>query len=159
MTTRTRDVWWLWEAWELDATVDAVKRSRHNASVRNSHARNRDKILARSRARYQHDPIAARARVNASNRRLRLDTLLQYSRGKLECACCGERELTFLTLDHVNGDGAQHRRSLSADTGASFYRALKMLGYPDDPPLEVVCQNCNYGRWAGKGVCPHRRQR
>src|SRR5262252_4538483 len=31
-----------------------------------------------------------------------------------ECACCGETEPVFLTLDHVNGDGAAHRRSMNS---------------------------------------------
>lgn len=33
------------------------------------------------------------------------------------CACCGETERLFLTLDHVNNDGAEHRRSINTIRG------------------------------------------
>jgi hypothetical protein len=29
--------------------------------------------------------------------------------GILKCVCCGETERDFLTLDHINGGGGQHR--------------------------------------------------
>ncbi|KKN08420.1 hypothetical protein LCGC14_1056890 [marine sediment metagenome] len=75
--------------------------------------------------------------------------------GGAVCACCGETEIAFLTLDHVNGDGNK-RRELKGITGVRFYRILRQQGYPTDPPLQVLCFNCNSGRAINNGVCPHK---
>ena len=66
------------------------------------------------------------------------------------CACCGEDQELFLTIDHVNGDGAAHRRELGKRV---IYGWLKEHGYPEG--FRVLCQNCNAGRWRNGGVCPH----
>ena len=76
------------------------------------------------------------------------------------CACCNELDTRFLTLDHVNNDGADHRRALgngqNKRAGWGFYAKLKALGWPTDPPLQVLCYNCNNGKRVNGGVCPHK---
>lgn len=76
------------------------------------------------------------------------------------CACCGETELVFLTIDHVNDDGAEHRREIAAERGSQWlqagaptYRWLRDNGFP--PGFQVLCANCNCGRQWNGGVCPH----
>lgn len=76
------------------------------------------------------------------------------------CACCGETELTFLTIDHINDDGAEHRRQLAAEKGGSWgqagsptYRWLRDNGFPEG--FQVLCANCNCGKQWNGGVCPH----
>lgn len=76
--------------------------------------------------------------------------------GGYVCACCGETERQFLTLDHVNNDGAAHRRALGGQCGMRHvYADLKRRGFP--PGYQVLCFNCNLGRARNGGVCPHRR--
>ena len=89
--------------------------------------------------------------ARAYKRRTRLGALGAYSNGDIKCACCGERTLMFLTLDHIGGGGTAHRRSLG--TSRQFYMHLKMLGYPLG--LRVLCWNCNSGSAVNGGVCPH----
>jgi len=74
-----------------------------------------------------------------------------------KCACCGESNLAFLTIEHRNNDGAEYRRSLGNRSrgGIHTYRDLKKHGYPQDEGLEVACWNCNAGRQVNGGVCPH----
>lgn len=77
------------------------------------------------------------------------------------CYCCSEAALPFLSLDHVNRDGAEHRRRLAASgmkqtTGEHFYRYLRRNEWPNDPPLRVACHNCNTAT-AGGGACPHQK--
>jgi hypothetical protein len=62
----------------------------------------------------------------------------------------------FLTLDHVNGGGNQHRRELNV-RGKHFFEWLVRHGFPNDPPLRVLCMNCNWslGRL---GYCPHTKE-
>jgi hypothetical protein len=90
----------------------------------------------------------------------RLSVLSHYSNGKLECACCGEKTYWFLSLDHINNDGAKHRKnyggrkSFNAD---SFNRVLIKEGYPKG--IQVLCMNCNWGKRQNNGVCPHVSQK
>ena len=75
------------------------------------------------------------------------------------CHCCGEAELAFLTLDHLNDNGAEHRRELGASATSGFYAWLKNHGYPQNLGLVVACFNCNSGRAANGGTCPHQTAR
>jgi hypothetical protein len=84
----------------------------------------------------------------------RLDALLHYANGDVRCACCGERRLEFLGLDHINNnDGAEHRRALGVYGGRAFYSWLRSTAYTYDA-LVVACHNCNMAR-ALYGQCPH----
>jgi hypothetical protein len=76
----------------------------------------------------------------------------------MSCACCGETEFDFLSLDHVNNDGQDHRKSLSLKGGGQFYVYLIKNGFPNDPPLQVACFNCNYGKRINGGICPHKER-
>lgn len=71
--------------------------------------------------------------------------------GGYKCACCGEPIREFLTIDHVNGDGAAHRRKIGS---AAIYRWLKREGFPDG--YQVLCMNCNWAKGVF-GACPHER--
>jgi hypothetical protein len=83
----------------------------------------------------------------------RLAALAHYSPGDFRCACCGERALEFLGLDHVKDDGAAHRREIGVVGGGQFYSWLRKTGYTYRD-LVVACHNCNQAR-AMYGKCPH----
>lgn len=72
-----------------------------------------------------------------------------------KCYCCGETEPCFLTLDHVNNDGAEHRRKHKA-VGMRLYQYLIRNKFP--PEFQLLCFNCNCGRQINNGVCPHGRK-
>lgn len=91
---------------------------------------------------------AQRARTRA---RLRADVLGAYG-GK--CQCCGESEVKFLSIDHINGGGAKHRRALKIRTPERFYCWLRMNGYPKDQ-FQILCHNCNLAK-GFYGKCPHK---
>lgn len=83
-------------------------------------------------------------------RRLRLEVIDAYG-GK--CACCGEAEEVFLTLEHKNGVPDHHRgKNGKRLSSVEILRRVKMEGFPD--AYEVLCWNCNQAR-ARRGVCPH----
>jgi len=86
--------------------------------------------------------------------RLRHAAILAY--GGYRCACCGEGEPDFLSLDHINSGGTRHRRHL-ARTGRSMFVWLRDNGYP--PGFQVLCMNCNLGRYRNGGACPHQLTR
>lgn len=56
---------------------------------------------------------------------------------------CGEQDIMVLTLDHVNDDGAKHRKELGK-SGTGFYLHLRKNNFPQNPPLQVLCMNCQY---------------
>ena len=69
------------------------------------------------------------------------------------CVCCGEDKVLFLTLDHVNEDGAEHRRKLGGSSRTIISWARKNL-FPNT--LQVLCFNCNLGKSLNGGICPHK---
>lgn len=84
--------------------------------------------------------------------KLRTEALDAYG-GK--CDCCGESTPEFLTLDHFNGDGKQHRKLLGG-TGP-IYIKLRQEGWPRDQ-IRLLCWNCNCATRYGR-VCPHKEMR
>ena len=61
-----------------------------------------------------------------------------------EICSCGESDIVVLTLDHVNNDGAEHRRNIKTTSGCNFYCMLRKNNFPNNPPLQVLCVNCQY---------------
>ena len=58
-----------------------------------------------------------------------------------KCVCCGESNMAFLQIDHINDDGATDRRS------------GHRRSYSYASPVQVLCANCNYAKHFGG--CPH----
>jgi len=87
--------------------------------------------------------------------RLKLEVLFHYSNGLLKCACCGETEMEFLTIDHIHGDGNKERKKIGYG-GLGFYYWLKKNGFPEG--YQVLCYSCNLGRAINNGICPHKGQ-
>lgn len=92
---------------------------------------------------------ALRAANKRSRRKVREDVLAGYGG---QCQCCGEDRYEFLSIDHINGGGIRHIRSLGLKTQQQFYYWLRRNGYPEG--FRVLCHNCNqsYGHY---GYCPH----
>lgn len=67
--------------------------------------------------------------------------------GKI-CNCCGEKERVFLSIDHIEDNGAQHRKTF----GGSIFRWLIHNNYPSG--FQTLCFNCNWAK--SHGGCPHK---
>lgn len=83
----------------------------------------------------------------------------RYHKAKIEafnhygrtCVCCGQLfDDVFLTLNHANNDGAEHRREVKG--ARQIYYWARKNGYPTI--LETNCWNCNGARMVNKGICP-----
>lgn len=116
-------------------------RDKFNAQRRKFHQENRDI-----------DNAAMRAYTKERRRQIRLEVFQAY--GGQVCACCGETEEAFLTIDHVDGGGNQHRKGLRNRGGSNFYEWLRKNGFP--PGYQVLCMNCNFAK-GQLGYCPHQR--
>lgn len=75
-----------------------------------------------------------------------------------KCACCGLEDWRFLSIDHINNDGADERRALYADGhaggGHGFYVKLRQRGFPKNG-YQLLCYNCNMAKYIF-GQCPHK---
>lgn len=67
------------------------------------------------------------------------------------CVCCGELNVMFLSLDHIDGGGTKER-SLTGKKGGGLYKKLDKL--PVDSRYQVLCYNCNFGK-GDRNQCPH----
>lgn len=59
-----------------------------------------------------------------------------------KCARCGNDDIRVLDLDHVNGDGAAHRKKVSS---WKVYGEVISTGFPDN--FRLLCKNCNWLAW------------
>lgn len=73
------------------------------------------------------------------------------------CQCCSEGNIAFLTIDHINGGGNNHRRKMGVKKLGSvgFYDWLIANNFPEG--FRVLCLNCNMGVYWNDGVCPHKK--
>lgn len=83
----------------------------------------------------------------ARHRVLRQQALDAYGN---KCACCGETEQAFLVFDHVNDDGAEHRKKVNSGLLVWW---LAQNDYPDS--VQILCANCNTAKQWSPGGCPH----
>lgn len=84
--------------------------------------------------------------------KLKINVISHYSNNKNCCSCCGEKHIEFLCIDHINGGGNIHRKSINR-SGFMFYKWLINNKYPDG--YSVLCHNCNQAK-GNFGNCPHK---
>ena len=84
-----------------------------------------------------------------TNLELKKEVFSYYSGGTPCCACCGESHLEFLTIDHMNGDGAVHRKQIHC-RNINYW--LRKNNYPGG--FRILCFNCNWA-FGHFGYCPH----
>ena len=138
---------------------------------------NKPQLIAQQREYVQRrraeDPVAYRApktEYQRKHRRSRPEDWKRWNRDSRDrlkaemfaaygdhCYCCGEDRVSFLSLDHTNRDGAQHRRSLARGRRIASTRQvlldLKKRGWPKEG-FRVACMNCNWATRFGD-TCPH----
>ena len=131
--------------------------------------KNRARILERNHKHYLQNRVACLQRCKVYYEKTgkfsgRRKEILEHYRNKMKleflhayggkCACCGETESDFLTLEHTRHDGKDHRERIGS--GIAIYADLKKQGWPKDG-YTIYCWNCQLATRFGK-VCPHERQ-
>lgn len=66
--------------------------------------------------------------------------LTYYGNGKPVCVLCGYSIPAALSIDHIRGGGAKHRREYRLSSGSAFYRWLVQNDFPDG--FRTLCMNC-----------------
>jgi hypothetical protein len=160
-------------------TPDELKRQRNREAAARYRERNREKFNQRMRdwraanrekdrehkrewrnrklANGTPDEVAAiraaeSAKTKRNSDRCRDEVYAAY--GGYRCACCGETERMFLSIDHIDNNGALERKSGKYTGGGSaFYSWLRKMSFPVG--YQVLCMNCQVGKHKNGGVCPH----
>jgi hypothetical protein len=65
------------------------------------------------------------------------------------CDCCGETTEEFLEIDHINGGGNKHLKSIHSNMPTWLMNNDFPEGY------RVLCSNCNKSL-GDRGYCPHK---
>lgn len=112
---------------------------------------NREKYLEmcreKGRRRRAADPEGIKRRKREDYRELKRELFDHYG---WECTCCGSTE--NLTLDHIKGDGAEHRFALTGrpdgkNGGDQVFREIRRKGFP--PGYQTLCAPCNNSKRGG----------
>lgn len=98
----------------------------------------------------QYDCKNCSNRKTKENKAINRRKVIEKYGGK--CVCCGENNEEFLTFDHKNNDGAEHRKKTKTWSGGHFVYWLIRNNYPDF--IEILCYNCNCSK-GFRGYCPH----
>jgi hypothetical protein len=93
----------------------------------------------------------AKERKRLQRAKERLEMLNAYG---AKCVCCFLDRVEFLAIDHVNNNGAEHRKEVPA---SAMYKFLKSLDWPKDD-YQILCHNCNTAKWI-YGQCPHQSEK
>ena len=73
---------------------------------------------------------------------LKLEVLTHYSTQPVPiCPRCRIDDIDVLCIDHIKGNGNEHRRSIGGTSGTPFYQWLKTNNYPEE--FQILCYNCN----------------
>lgn len=121
-----------------------------NAAADAHHKAHPEQMRERHRKYMRANAERINAQQRVRNRQRRVEVLAYYG-GK--CDCCGEWRFEFLSIDHINGGGTQHRKELGG--GDRMMRWLIRNGYPTE--YRVLCHNCNQA-FGYYGTCPHQTE-
>lgn len=79
--------------------------------------------------------------INTRSRdKVRAEVLTYYGNGKLACLLCGFSDVRALTIDHLDGNGADHRRVIGRGSALCSY--LRKHNYPEG--YQTLCMNCQF---------------
>ena len=141
--------------WYTNRSVLLIKQNKKYANLSKEE---REERLKQNRLRYAQNRLneleKKRIHFQINYPKLRLAALTHYGNGKLECVCCGETNQRFLTFDHINNDGKEHRKQKGVGTNLLVW--ITRNNFPKG--FQTLCFNCNSGRSLNKGICPHKEK-
>ena len=123
-------------------------------SVKRKHCAACLTVARETNNKYNRDPKnKEHLRTLRKDRQTRYKDAAYAAYGGYVCACCGITHVEFLSIDHVHGDGAAHRKIVKGTgTGMTLYVWLKSHDYPSG--FRILCMNCNFAL-GHFGYCPH----
>ena len=92
-----------------------------------------------NRQQFLKNPDTQRAYSRKWNRVQKQKVFEHYCDGDIKCAKCGFADMRALSLDHVEGGGNKHRKSLKQ---SHIYRWIVNNGFPTG--YQILCMNCQF---------------
>lgn len=108
------------------------------ADSRRSYADNHESNLAvkrRNREKYGPQLATTQKDYRVTNKMI---VMTHYCGGTPYCVGCGITNMEVLTIDHINEDGAEHRKEVRHSQLPAW---LIRNGFPDN--YQILCWNCN----------------
>ena len=136
-----------WHRENKDKYYETAKRWREN-----NKERYRAKMRAASKIWSANNKDKIITNRQRTRNKLREDVLAAYGN---KCKCCGESTKEFLCIDHINNDGAKHKRENNIKSAQAMYTWLRKNNYPKDG-FQILCHNCNCAK-GFYGECPHQK--
>lgn len=124
--------------------------NKRKASLKKYYENNIEKIRLHSKEYYYRNRAIVSKRTSERAQTLKRMVIDYYSKGLMNCVCCGESEYKFLTIDHINNDGRLHRKTTGK--GHSYYSWFIKNNFPSGH--QILCYNCNNAKQYHK-ICPH----
>jgi len=103
---------------------------------------NRDKLLKQTKEYNSKHKLETAVRNAASSLIRKTEVLTHYGNGKCVCVMCGYDNIGALSIDHINGNGCEHRREIGKGGGINFYKWLKDNNLPEG--FQTLCMNCQF---------------
>lgn len=126
-----------------ERTPDNVAKNRGCKICKNNYYEKHKEAYIASATKYQQEHgFERRDRVNKRCAELKVEVLTHYSPNqKLNCSWegCTTTDIDMLSLDHINNDGAQHRKLMSNAGGKNTYQWVKKHNYPEG--FQTLCMN------------------
>lgn len=129
--------------WRKDIMKSRL-RSRINGAERyESSPEYREKAKLRAKQWRDKNPDKRREIVRRHDEHLKNAVINVLTDGEGTCRWCGQGDQDVLTIDHINDDGAKHRKEFGgrAFGGRALYNWMVQNDYP--PGFQVLCFNCN----------------
>ena len=104
----------------------------------------REGLKQAARDYYLTHKVESKERVTRNRKKRKIEALIHYGNGVLACVRCGFDDIRALTIDHINNNGAEHRRELfgrnKPDPRLGSW--LRARDYPDG--YQTLCMNCQF---------------
>ncbi len=118
----------------MKKSITQQNREKHARYV----AKNLEKVQAYQKKWFQDHVEEKREWERRRLRELRVEVIRHYG-GK--CAFCGDANINHLSIDHMNNDGAKHRKEKGFNNSRKIYTWLRKNNYPDG--FQVLCHTHN----------------
>lgn len=135
--------------WIKRHRATSIGKQKSKAITQRWRKNNPEMYLKQKRRWYYRHREDALARLKAKKASQRRQVLEHYGGTPPTCSCCGESNYAFLTLEHLNGGGTKHRKSVGP---SNLMASIIKEGFPAG--YGVLCYNCNCAK-AFTGICPH----
>ena len=127
--------------------IEHIKQIRINFDIKN-------KELQKIQKKKWRDDNRGRINLLRNKRNIRMKLMIfnHYSNYDIKCNCCGENMIEFLSIDHINNDGASHRKIVPH---SNLYSWIINNDYPSG--FQILCMNCNFAKGQSKDhICAHK---